>query len=190
MKRLISLLIIGLAAISAYSMAAKTPAVSKKEDITCSSKNACSRINKSCNAKSIVPAQGEMAVTSNAKKPSADIHWQEYSPSTLEQAKNSHRLVILFGKSDVCHWSQQMETTTFNDPDIIKLINGHYVPVFFDFYKHVEVGAHYQILNLPVIIMIDQNGNTVKVFSGYMTKDELKSNLHEIIQVSNVNKKH
>src|SRR6187399_83075 len=77
------------------------------------------------------------------------ILWQEYSPNIFEQAKATHRPVIFFSKSSSCHWCEQFESTTLNNPNVIKLVNNSYTPVVIEMTKNRDLFIQYKILKLP-----------------------------------------
>lgn len=116
--------------------------------------------------------------SSTPNKTANSISWQEYSPSVFEQAKSAHRQLLLFWKSDSCHWCKQMEEKTFTDSSIIKLINDNYFPVILDVIKNSDLINQYQIISLPTIIIFDRDNKSTKVLLGYIPSEEMEKELN------------
>jgi thioredoxin-related protein len=70
-----------------------------------------------------------------------------------------------------------MEKTTFENPDIIKLINEKYYPVELDVDKNSDVADTYQIMDLPTIIIFDMDGKSQMILTGYIKADEMLKKL-------------
>jgi uncharacterized protein YyaL (SSP411 family) len=60
------------------------------------------------------------------------IQWQSYSNTPFEQAKKSNQYILLYGKSKSCHWCQEMDKTTWKNPDIIQTIKTSFIPLLID----------------------------------------------------------
>src|SRR5438045_312581 len=71
--------------------------------------------------------------------PNSVINWQPWSASVFERAKNEHRLVFIYNRSEWCHWCHKMEDTTLKDPLVIKSINTDYIPVRLDIDKDAKI---------------------------------------------------
>lgn len=101
------------------------------------------------------------------------IQWQAYSSNIFEQAKSIHRPILLLSKSNSCHWCQQMESTTFSNPTVIKLINRSYLPVVIEINRNRDIFIQYKIIRLPTTLILDTNGNIIKVATGYIQPNRM-----------------
>jgi uncharacterized protein YyaL (SSP411 family) len=57
------------------------------------------------------------------------IEWQTYSNEPFDNAKINNKLILLYSKSPSCHWCQQMDKTTWQDPKVIQLVKDNFIPV-------------------------------------------------------------
>ena len=121
-------------------------------------------------------------VITRLSKTERSIQWKEYSSTLFVKGKDAHHLVLLFVKSDNCHWCQETEQTTFKKASIIQLINQHYYPVVLDSDKDVKTTEKYSVMDLPTIIILDANEKMIKVFSGYIPPEEIELQLNKISQ--------
>lgn len=95
------------------------------------------------------------------------ITWRSYSSSVFEQAKKDHRLVLIYGKSEFCHWCQKMNKEAWADPTVQQIVSAHYIPVAVDIDEDSTIANQYQITATPTLIILDANNNIVKVSYGY-----------------------
>src|SRR5271154_293729 len=64
--------------------------------------------------------------------PASSIEWQGWYPGVFEQAKASHRFVLLDLEAEWCHWCHVMEAETYADPKVRGLVRERYLPVKVD----------------------------------------------------------
>lgn len=60
------------------------------------------------------------------------VHWQEWGPAALKQARALNRPLFLSSGYFACHWCHVMQRESFRDPAIAKLLNRHFIPVKVD----------------------------------------------------------
>lgn len=116
-----------------------------------------------------------VGVTAHAETKS--IQWQHYSSQAFAQAKKEHRLVLIYGKAEWCHWCQKMSATTWIDPVIVQLVVGHYIPVKVDIDSDEELARRYSINATPTIVILDANDKVIKYLPGYSTAQEMANEL-------------
>jgi Protein of unknown function, DUF255 len=73
-------------------------------------------------------------------------------------------------KCDSCHWRKLQENTTFNNANVVRLINANYVAVMLDVDKQMDITKQYNISDLPTIIIMDANRNIISTISGYASR--------------------
>lgn len=60
------------------------------------------------------------------------VHWQVWQPSILQQARQQNKLIFISVGYFSCHWCHVMRNESFNDIDVAKLLNKHFIPVKVD----------------------------------------------------------
>lgn len=62
----------------------------------------------------------------------SEIHWRHWSPDAFREAAAEDRLVLLHLTTSWAHACQEMDETTYSDPDVIELLNDRLLPVRVD----------------------------------------------------------
>ena len=60
------------------------------------------------------------------------VHWQEWSATTLETARQSGKPIFLSIGYSACHWCHVMQAESFADAETAAMINRLFVPVLVD----------------------------------------------------------
>lgn len=108
----------------------------------------------------------------------ASIKWLPYGAGAFRLAKASGKQLFIFGMFDSCRWCHKMQTTTFTDETLVKLINSKYVPVKLHVDVDIVTADRYQIIGVPTILILNSNGGVVSKMEGYKTADEMISELN------------
>lgn len=108
------------------------------------------------------------------------IQWLNYSNAAFDKAKATNQYILLYGKSDSCHWCQEMSKTTWRSPAVIAEVNKSFIPVVLDIDTEQNIAIRYRITSLPTVMILDSNNRVLKIFSGYFTPEFMEKNLKEI----------
>ena len=79
-------------------------------------------------------------VRSHMDNPTA---WQLWSPSTLELARKTNRLLFVSIGYSACHWCHVMAHESFDDPRIAQLLNEHFIPIKIDREERPDIDRQY-----------------------------------------------
>ncbi len=104
-----------------------------------------------------------------------EIHWNQWGPELFDQAARQDKLILFDSGATWCHWCHVMDRVTYEDPEVVELINSRFIPVRIDRDRLPDVDAHYQrtraILNpnspaggWPLTVVISPEG--VVLFKG------------------------
>lgn len=58
--------------------------------------------------------------------------WREWGPAALAEARRQNRLLLVSIGYFACHWCHVMQRESYRDPEVARLLNGHYIPVKVD----------------------------------------------------------
>jgi uncharacterized protein YyaL (SSP411 family) len=72
------------------------------------------------------------------------IDWYEWGTDAFEQAKAADRPILLDIGAVWCHWCHVIDRESYENPEIAKIINEHFVPVKVDRDERPDVDARYQ----------------------------------------------
>lgn len=138
------------------------------------------------------PAAASVALRSSA---AAQINWMSWEEAT-ELAKKDKRKMLVDVFTEGCKWCKQMESTTFQHPDIVRYINEHFYPVKLDaeqrkelvyrnktykFVRNGQTGYHELAaellrgrLSFPALVFLDEDLIVIQSFVGYKTPLQLE----------------
>src|SRR5664279_531261 len=72
------------------------------------------------------------------------IDWYEWGSDAFALAKSSDKPILLDIGAVWCHWCHVIDRESYENPEIAKLINEHFVPVKVDRDERPDVDARYQ----------------------------------------------
>ena len=98
------------------------------------------------------------------------ISWQPYSQAIFNQAKNQHRNIVIIAKTSWCHWCQKLEATTLVNPAVVNMLNKNFIAVQFDVDQNQSLAIRYHVIDLPTIIIVNENNKILATKSGYMNE--------------------
>ena len=71
------------------------------------------------------------------------VDWYPWGPEAFERARQEGKLVFLSIGYSTCHWCHVMERESFEDLDIARLLNAHYIAIKVDREVHSDVDQVY-----------------------------------------------
>ncbi|MFP4105471.1 MAG: thioredoxin domain-containing protein [Phycisphaerae bacterium] len=77
-------------------------------------------------------------------KARTEIEWLEWGPEVFDKAREEDKLILLDSGATWCHWCHVMDRETYEDTEVISVVNHRYIPVRIDRDKLPEVDAQYQ----------------------------------------------
>ena len=72
------------------------------------------------------------------------IDWHEWGDAAFERAKAEDKPILLDIGAVWCHWCHVIDRESYENPEIAKIINEHFVPVKVDRDERPDVDARYQ----------------------------------------------
>lgn len=71
------------------------------------------------------------------------VDWHPWSEETLEKAKTENKLLIVSIGYAACHWCHVMEEESFEDPEVAKIMNEHFISIKVDREERPDVDNVY-----------------------------------------------
>lgn len=71
------------------------------------------------------------------------VNWNAWNADSLTTAKENNQLMIISIGYSACHWCHVMEHESFEDTDVAKTMNAHFVNIKIDREEHPNVDAVY-----------------------------------------------
>lgn len=96
--------------------------------------------------------------------------------TSFEDAKKlsiaTNKLIIIDFWATWCKPCLQMESDTWNQPEVVELLNG-FVPLKIDIDVFRKVSNKYSANRIPYVLIVDANGEVVYNETGYQDKNEM-----------------
>jgi uncharacterized protein len=89
------------------------------------------------------------------------VQWQEWGDAAFEKARHEDKPILLDIGAVWCHWCHVMDRESYENEEIARLINDHYVPVKVDRDERPDIDARYQ---LAVSALTGQGGWPLTAF--------------------------
>lgn len=111
------------------------------------------------------------------------VHWKAWNDKSLELAKKENKLIIVSIGYSTCHWCHVMEHESFEDDEVAKLMNEHYISIKVDREERPDVDSHYmkavQLMNQqggwPLNVVCLPDGNPIWGGTFFRKKDWMQA---------------
>ena len=100
----------------------------------------------------------------------SDIGWAKNYEAGLEQARQTHKPLLLCFHTPGCEWCHKMDAETFTEPKVIEL-SQRFVCVRLDSEMDAAVAARYDVQEYPTTLIADPQGKDLARLSGYLSSD-------------------
>jgi hypothetical protein len=110
------------------------------------------------------------------------IPWASYGPEVFERAAKEKRYILLDMEAVWCHWCHVMDRETYTDPEVLRLIDAHYVPVKVDQESRPDLAIRYERYGWPATIILAPDGTEIVKRRGFIRADVLASILAAVIE--------
>ena len=72
------------------------------------------------------------------------VQWREWSDAAFEEARRQDKPILLDIGAVWCHWCHVMDRESYENPEVARIINEHYVAVKVDRDERPDIDARYQ----------------------------------------------
>jgi uncharacterized protein len=110
------------------------------------------------------------------------LNWQPWSDEVFAQAKQQNRFVLLDLEAVWCHWCHVMDTTTYSNPAVIKVLQSKYILVKTDQDLRPDLSNRYEDYGWPATVVFNGDGQEIVKRQGYLPPAQMLSMLKAIIE--------
>ena len=119
------------------------------------------------------PPVGTTTVTTQTETQTKTAHgiaWREWGPDVFELALKEDKLILFDSGATWCHWCHVMDRVTYENDEVIRLVNQKFIPVRIDRDRLPDVDAYYQRAvavfdsrggGWPLTVVISPEGHTL-----------------------------
>jgi hypothetical protein len=119
---------------------------------------------------------------SRARGEGRSVAWLPLGPEVFERARKEHKLVLLDGAAEWCHWCHVMDETTYRDPEIGRILGERFLTVRVDVDERPDIAERYGDWGWPATIVFSAEGEELGKYRGYLPADELRGILEAAAQ--------
>lgn len=99
---------------------------------------------------------------------SQHIQWQSFDKDIFLKAQEAGKPVLLHLSANWCHWCHVMEEVTYQNKDVIRYIDEHYIAATEDHDRRPDLANRYRDYGWPAIIIYSANGKEIFKQAGYI----------------------
>ncbi|MBI5197258.1 MAG: thioredoxin domain-containing protein, partial [Nitrospirae bacterium] len=86
------------------------------------------------------------------------IQWRPWGEEAFREARDLSRPIFLSISAVWCHWCHVMDEESFAHPEVIRRLNGEFIPVRVDSDKRPDINNRYNMGGWPTVVVLDPDG--------------------------------
>jgi uncharacterized protein YyaL (SSP411 family) len=109
----------------------------------------------------------------NAPHAAGPLSWAPLNAATFARARAEGRIVLIDGSAEWCHWCHVMDATTYQDPEVRKLLAERFLPVKVDIDSRPDFEERYEEWGWPATVLMTADAEEIGKYRGYMPPAKL-----------------
>ncbi len=105
--------------------------------------------------------------------------WRAWGAEAFAEARRDHKLILLDGAAEWCHWCHVMDETTYRDPEVGRILRERFVAIRIDVDEHPDLAERYGAWGWPATIVFSPEADEIGKYRGYLPVDDLRRVLVE-----------
>ena len=86
------------------------------------------------------------------------IQWRSWGEEAFREARDLSRPIFLSISAVWCHWCHVMDEEGLSHPEVIRRLNGEFIPVRVDSDKRPDINNRYNMGGWPTVVILDPEG--------------------------------
>jgi thioredoxin-related protein len=113
-----------------------------------------------------------------------DVDWRsDYNAARKEAAEKGRPLVLDFG-FETCAFCRKLDSTTFRDPEIVKVLNTKFIPLRIDIERDPRhLAEQLGLQKYPTVVFATPDGHVLGSVEGYQEPGPFQENLGRVLEV-------
>ncbi len=116
-------------------------------------------------------------ISAYADEHNAKIQWHEWSNDTFALAEQENKLVLLDIAAQWCQFCKKMSAVTYQDAQVIKIINKNYIAIKADIEQSGDVQMLYGNFGVPGTIILTAEREELNKRLGYIAPQQMQWHL-------------
>jgi thioredoxin-related protein len=113
--------------------------------------------------------------------PAPNIRWGSNYAKAREEAKKKNLPLLLLFRSEKCLWCQKLDDELLEHPQLVELLNRHFVLLRLDTTKEAKLVEPLCIEVTPTIVVANCDGTIRTTFEGFKAAEEIQSRLQKVL---------
>jgi uncharacterized protein YyaL (SSP411 family) len=113
-----------------------------------------------------------------------DVQWRQDFMLAKREAKETKKPILLDVGTANCLWCQKLDTLTFRDPAVVRLLAERFVVVKIAADKEAELAQALDVRSYPTLIFARPDGKILGMHEGFVDADRLNRQLHRALEES------
>jgi thiol:disulfide interchange protein DsbD len=105
------------------------------------------------------------------------LQWGTDLNQVMQEAKASNKSIFVDFYADWCAYCVEMDEVTYQDPQVKEKLTENYVLLKLNVDDNPELSQKYRAYGLPIMIILDSNGNEINRIIGYQSPQQLLSQI-------------
>lgn len=114
-----------------------------------------------------------------------EVAWRSDYNAARQEAKEKKRPLILDFTTENCFWCNKLESTTYRDPAVLKLMNERFIPLKLDAMQNPQLTEALRIQSFPTLIMAAPDGKILGTIEGYVEAPKFLVHLQHALDALN-----
>ena len=112
-----------------------------------------------------------------------DVDWRaDYNVARKEAAEKGLPIVLDFG-FEGCQYCRKLDAVTFRDTEVIKRLNGKFVPLRIDIQKDPSLAEKLGLQMYPTVVFASPEGHILGKVEGYQEPGRFQENLDRVLDL-------
>lgn len=96
-----------------------------------------------------------------------ELGWAPWAKASFDEAAQDNRIILVNVVATWCHWCHVMEETTYRDPEVVALLEQHFVTIRVDSDARPDVAERYREWGWPATGFLTPTAQPVLELRGY-----------------------
>lgn len=110
------------------------------------------------------------------------IAWESWSAEAFDRARAERKLILVSVQAGWCHWCHVMNDRTFGDPDVIALLDRHFVAIRVDADSRPDLAERYQRWAWPATALLTPDAEPITNLRGFQPEDRFLRLLRSVVE--------
>jgi thioredoxin-related protein len=112
-----------------------------------------------------------------------DVDWRsDYNAARKEAAEKGLPIILDFGFEE-CTFCRKLDATTFRDTEVVKRLNGKFIPLRIDIQKDPSLAEKLGLQKYPTVVFASPEGHILGQVVGYQEAGPFQENLDRVLEL-------